>query len=182
MNRNILCGLLLALAFTTACAQQKKGVKSKVNETAKKPAPAIVTKRTSDITSIRMSRTACFGKCPEYTLTLSLDGKATYQGRRFTKYQGTYEKQFESTQVYNLFKEFERYKVDTCKDKYEAIPDMAGMDYELVYRSKDDEKVIKNANSPMAPKFLKGLADEMDKQFPIDGSWKKTENWEEPKR
>lgn len=171
MNRNILCGLLMVLALTTACAQTKKGTK-------KKAKPTVSTRQTSDITSIRMSRTACFGKCAEYTLTLSLDGKATYQGRRFTKYQGTYEKQFDSKKVYDLFKEFDRYKVDTCKDKYETIPDMAGMDYELVYRSKSDEKVIRNANSPMAPRFLKGLADEMDKQFPIDGSWKKTGNLE----
>lgn len=177
MNRNILCGLLLALVFTTACANQKKGTKKGTRTTTTAAATA-----QSNITSVRMHRTVCFGKCPEYILTVNSDGKATYEGKHFATYPGTYEKQFDAKKVQALFSEFNRYRADTCKDEYETIPDIAGMHYEITYKGKDDEQKIRNANSPMAPRFLKGLADDMDKQFPIDGSWKKIGDWEQPKR
>lgn len=178
MNRNILCGLLIALAFTTACANQKKGTK----KGAKATTTTTSTSAQSNISSVRMHRTVCFGKCPEYILTINSDGKATYEGRHFATYQGIYEKQFDAKKAQALFNEYSRFRVDTCSSKYETIPDMAGLHYEITYKGKDDEQKITNANSPFAPKYLKGLAEEMDKQFPIDGTWKKVGNWEQPKR
>src|SRR5256885_15475138 len=37
---------------------------------------------------ITLSRTACFGTCPIYTVTISTNGTVSFEGRRFTKVQG----------------------------------------------------------------------------------------------
>jgi hypothetical protein len=42
------------------------------------------------ITEITLERTACFGACPMYKITLMRDGTATYVGRRFVDRVGTY--------------------------------------------------------------------------------------------
>ncbi len=45
------------------------------------------------ITEITLERTACFGSCPMYKVTLRRDGTATYVGRRFVERLGTYKGQ-----------------------------------------------------------------------------------------
>ena len=37
---------------------------------------------------ITLERTACFGPCPMYTLTITSDGKVKFDGKRFTKVTG----------------------------------------------------------------------------------------------
>jgi len=149
--------LLIAMALT-ACAQQKKtgSRKSKAVQTA--------------ISSISMSRGACFGRCPSYTLTIEENGKAAYQGRTFAPFQGFYEKQFSRNEVAGLFREFSKYRVDTCKNEYTVIiADMPGLDYNLVINGK--EKTVHNAN--FGPEFLSDLSRLVDKTVKIDSSWKK---------
>lgn len=174
MKKTIIGALALVLVVFGACAEQKKGTKkAKANATTSGS-------NTTSIKSVSIHRTMCFGKCPDYFLTLSSDGKATYMGRKFAPYQGTYEKQFDAAKVQALFKEFERYKIDTCREEYEYMPDIAGLIYEINYTN-GREQTIKNANTPFAPKYLIGLSEQMDALAPIDGTWKKTASWEEKK-
>lgn len=42
------------------------------------------------ITEVTLERTACFGTCPVYKITLRRDGTATYVGREFVERKGTY--------------------------------------------------------------------------------------------
>jgi hypothetical protein len=44
--------------------------------------------RSSDISSIRLERTACFGTCPVYSVTIFRDGRVRYEGREFVKAEG----------------------------------------------------------------------------------------------
>jgi hypothetical protein len=144
---------------------------------ARKMPPKV--KNTTGITSIEFHRTMCYGKCPDYRLVLSYDGSATYIGRKFAPYKGTYIKKLSATKVQAVFKEFERYKVDTCQETYQTIPDMAGLEYQIVYTN-GEEKNIKQANSPFAPKFLRALSEKMDKVAKIDKTWRMTESLKEP--
>ncbi len=175
MNRTLLCGLVLVATVFGACAQQKKGTKKTKTQTTTQTA-----KNTTDIASIEIHRTNCYGRCPDYRLIVTETGKATYVGRRHAEHQGTYEGQVDAKPVAKLFSEFKRYKVDTCSEKYKnAIPDMAGLEYTIIYKN-GREQLIQNANSPFAPAFLKGLADQLDKIAPLDvTAWKKTESWSE---
>jgi hypothetical protein len=38
---------------------------------------------------ITLDRTMCFGRCPDYRLTIEPDGKVTFEGRHYTKRKGT---------------------------------------------------------------------------------------------
>lgn len=42
------------------------------------------------ITEVTLERTACFGPCPIYKVTLRRDGTATYEGQQFVERKGTY--------------------------------------------------------------------------------------------
>src|SRR3982751_4511189 len=42
------------------------------------------------ITEVTLERTACFGSCPIYKVTLRSDGTVIYEGKRFVEMIGTY--------------------------------------------------------------------------------------------
>ncbi|HEX8891081.1 MAG TPA: DUF6438 domain-containing protein [Pyrinomonadaceae bacterium] len=42
------------------------------------------------ITEVTLERTACYGTCPIYKVTLSSDGTIIYEGERFVQMMGTY--------------------------------------------------------------------------------------------
>ena len=163
MKKTILGICTLLLVVLCACAQQKK--------TTKKTKGTTTTTKTN-ITAIEMTRGACFGKCPEYTLRVAADGNAIYTGRGNAPYQGVYTKKLDAAKVVDLFKEYERYRVDTCSEKYRYMPDIPGLEYVIYYQTK--EQIIKNANTPFAPKFLNGLSVKMDQLANVDNTWKRT--------
>src|ERR1043165_1277973 len=162
MKKTILSICALLLIVLCACAQTKKTTKKKKTTTTAATA----------ITAIEMSRGACFGKCPVYMLRIAADGNATYTGKQNTQYQGVYTKKLDAAKVVTLFKEYERYKVDTCSEKYKYMQDISALEYTIYYKNK--EQNIKNANSPFAPKFLNGLAKKMDDLAKVDNTWKRT--------
>ncbi|HKR02541.1 MAG TPA: DUF6438 domain-containing protein [Pyrinomonadaceae bacterium] len=73
--------LLTAAAFVLACAF-----------TAASQAP--MAKAQEQITEITLERTACFGYCPIYTVTLRRDGTISYNGKKFVQLEGMYEGKF----------------------------------------------------------------------------------------
>lgn len=76
--------ILATLAFTIVCAvsaQKKRGASQSEGSGSG---------NSSQITEITLERTACFGTCPMYTLTLRRDGTATYVGREYVERKGTY--------------------------------------------------------------------------------------------
>lgn len=46
------------------------------------------------ITEVTLERTACFGTCPAYKITLRRDGTATYVGMEYVERKGTYNGKF----------------------------------------------------------------------------------------
>src|SRR5206468_3818802 len=44
--------------------------------------------RSSDISSIKVEHTACFGTCPVYSVTIFRDGRVRYNGIEFVKEKG----------------------------------------------------------------------------------------------
>ncbi len=127
----------------------------------------------SPITSVTLHRTACYGKCPEYTITLHKDGTVTYTGIRNVPDSGTYKKNIGSAKTMAIINELIGYKVDTCSKMYNnRIPDLPGIMYTINY--KDSVKKIYSAE--WGPTYLKKVAAE------IDGVGKKTDNsWKKAK-
>jgi hypothetical protein len=65
--------LLTALVAVPACAQ-----------------------RPEEVTTISLQRTACFGTCPIYKVTLHRNGLASYDGRQFAKRTGSFRASMDS--------------------------------------------------------------------------------------
>ena len=148
---------MTAVIFS-ACAHQKKTVKSKVMTESR-------------IQQIAMDRTPCFGTCPAYRVTVNKDGKVIFKSWAYTTYEGTYEKQFPAEKVAALFKQFSQYRVDTCSPEYNSLlQDVPGVSYTITYP--DSEKTITNAH--FGPQFLKTLSFDTDSFSKVDDSWTKT--------
>jgi hypothetical protein len=185
MKKTIIAVLALLTIGVGACAEQKKGTKKKkktttTTTTTTPPTTTGKVKNSTSIQTINIHRTACYGRCPEYYLTINADGNATYVGRKFSEYPGTYQKRFATDKIQGLFKQAEMYRIDTCGAEYSYVPDIAGLIYTINYTN-GREQEIKNASSPFAPKFLRGLAKMIDDTVKIDATWTKTESWEAPK-
>lgn len=68
---------------------------------------------------ITLERTACFGFCPVYKLTITADGAVTFEGRRFVKREGaTIKSAVTQGQLKQLMAEFDRVKYFSLDDDY----------------------------------------------------------------
>ena len=144
MKKSALIILSLIIAFTASATQHKH---------KKKHRPA------NQIISVSMRRTACYGRCPDYTIEINKDGVVTYTGKRFTKDTGTFKKNIGSVKAIALIGKFNTYRVDTCQDNYvNRISDLPGIIMTIQYGN--HTKTIMNAH--FGPGFLKELAGEMD--------------------
>ena len=150
--------ILLAIVFAApSFSKTKKVVKKHASKSA--------------IQSVTMRRTACFGKCPDYSIEMRADGSTTYTGMRFVKDSGTFTKNIGSANTMKIINMLMQNRADTCKNAYEnRIPDLPGLMYTIKYA--DSTKTIYSAN--WGPQYLKQIADEMDRSGrKVGKGWKK---------
>ncbi len=57
-------------------------------------------------TKIILKRGACYGQCPIYMLTISVDGKVVYEGENFVKVFGRQEKTISADKLRQLLEKF----------------------------------------------------------------------------
>ena len=69
---------------------------------------------------IVLERTACFGLCPDYIVTLDADGTVHYNGRQFVRVRGAQTWKIDAAAVYALAREMETAGFFTWKDTYTA--------------------------------------------------------------
>ncbi len=165
----------IALLYNTSSINMKKiilGILATISL-----APSFATNKTkkqvnnSPIVSVTIQHTACYGKCPEYTIQIDADGYATYTGTRNMKQLGTYKKKIGTTKTMAIINQMIAYKVDTCSKMYNnRIPDLPGLQYAIQYK----DSVHKIYSAEWGPQFLKQVANDMDKlgRYP-DKTWTK---------
>lgn len=69
-------------------------------------------------TVITLERTACFGKCPVYKLTVYGSGAVIYEGKDFVRTTGKAEKTISQEQIQQLVSEFEKANYYALNDSY----------------------------------------------------------------
>ncbi|CAN5294869.1 hypothetical protein BH10ACI1_BH10ACI1_01500 [soil metagenome] len=69
---------------------------------------------------ITLGRTACYGTCPIYKLTVKADGSVLFEGEKFTKTVGKAEGKISEIQVKQLIKEFENVDYFNLNGKYDS--------------------------------------------------------------
>lgn len=147
-----------ALAIGACTAQKKTAQKGNTSAQA------------SAITAVKMDRTACFGRCPIYSIEVRKDGTVVYTGKRFTDHNGVYTKNIGVDNAAAIIRGFNTHRADTCKERYDVlISDLPGINYTLSVDT--GKKMIYNAN--YGPAFLKELAGDIDSRVKVDASWKK---------
>jgi len=124
-NKIHLSTLILFLLIFSSCSSVKM-----VTDPAK-ASPKIV-----------MSKGACFGECPVYSLTIYNSGFMKFNGVRFTKMDGKYERQLSEDQYIALIKKIDK----TNLWKFEDVYDMQVADLpttSISYSKKEKTKTVK---------------------------------------
>jgi hypothetical protein len=101
---------ILASALLCGCAPKQA------------PAPAQRPDRSSVATgeAISLERTACFGRCPEYRITVTPAGAVTYEGRANVRRTGSATAEIPPDSVAGLLREMEEAGYFTFSDRYTA--------------------------------------------------------------
>src|SRR5688572_29957955 len=89
MIKKLTAGLLAVLVATSSFGAYK-AMHKKRKKQVKKTTSAV--KPNLNIKSVLMGRSACFGKCPTYTIEVFETGMLRYTGKSFVDYEGVYEK------------------------------------------------------------------------------------------
>ncbi|OLE27118.1 MAG: hypothetical protein AUI36_31735, partial [Cyanobacteria bacterium 13_1_40CM_2_61_4] len=79
---------------------------------------AIFVSQTGNNDVITLERTACFGACPMYRLTIAADGAVTFNGRQYTKTKGIARGQISPNDFRQLIAEFEKIDYFSLSDNY----------------------------------------------------------------
>jgi hypothetical protein len=120
--------------------------------------------------SVSMRRSACFGRCPEYEVSIDKSGKMQLTGKRNYDMLGVYSKQLSKKDAAKLLNTFYSFRVDTCAGSYKVvISDLPGLFYTIGLKD-GTKKEIKNAH--FGPEFMKFLGQRMDSVIKT-GGWKK---------
>lgn len=111
------------------------------------------------ISYLKMDRTACFGRCPVYTVELMSDGGVYYNGMKNTEFVGKREAHLTPQQMQKFFKQIAKYKLSTAQSTYKPIStDLPHM--HLNFTLNGQLKAIRNAES--GPKFLSDIGKKVD--------------------
>ncbi len=73
--------------------------------------------------SITLERTACYGTCPMYKVTISANGKVNYEGKDFVKVKGKAQTSLTTAQVKTLEKAIAEVKFFSFQNEYIADKD-----------------------------------------------------------
>lgn len=111
------------------------------------------------ITYLKMDRTACFGRCPVYTIELMSNGAIYYEGKKNTEFIGKREAKISVTQMQKFMKTISGYKLLSLQNVYKPIAaDLPRLNFTFTVNGK--AKSIKNGES--GPKYLETIGKKID--------------------
>ncbi len=137
--------LLFGVLVLAACAP----VANPVNQT-----PVLIT----------LSRTACYGFCPVYSVSISGEGEVIYNGRGFVNVVGEQRARIEPGDVANLLARFDAIGFSNLRDAYRAqITDLPT--YTITLERGGQRKSVLDYGGVGAgmPEAVRGLQDEIDR-------------------
>ena len=112
---------------------------------------------------ITLERTACYGFCPIYSLTIKGNGTVLYEGEDFVETVGKAETVISREKVEQLLSEFEKIDYDSLKDSYteRTITDAPSVITSITRNGKT--KTIEHYHGDFnAPEKLTELEDKID--------------------
>ena len=116
MKQLILLSLLTFVFVITACKTNKKNT-----STAEAPTTLSKEEIISANNLISMSKGACYGTCPIYTMTIHENGIAKFAGKRFCTMIGPHIAQLSGEQIESLKHHTSKIKFETFSEKIESM-------------------------------------------------------------
>lgn len=113
---------------------------------------------------ITLSRTACYGFCPVYSVSISGEGEVIYNGRGFVNVVGEQRARIEPGDVANLLARFDAIGFSNLRDAYRAqITDLPT--YTITLERGGQRKSVLDYGGVGAgmPEAVRGLQDEIDR-------------------
>lgn len=108
---------------------------------------------------ITMERTPCFGKCPNYKITIFNTGNVVYEGLQFAEKQGKFKKKLNNKQLTELEEQIEYLKIFALKDVYDSkITDIPSCILLINYKEKK-KKILDRDGAPEELKRFEKLID-----------------------
>ena len=114
---------------------------------------------------ITYSRTACYGTCPIYTVTIDGKGKAIFVGERFTEKLGTWEKDMDKETCSELFSLLNSVSWDTLSHEYPAnVSDLPSTIYHYTNKRQDKEVIVSGTHPAILDKVATRLNNIVDSE------------------
>ncbi len=123
-------------------------------------------KKVPKTASIEYQRTACFGTCPIYTMTIDGSGLATFEGKRFTEKIGSFTKQLTKDETKTLFNRLRQEDWNNFQTNYKTrITDLPSTVFRFNYKKISKEVVVTGEH----PEVLDVLSKTLSKIAESDG-------------
>lgn len=113
---------------------------------------------------ITLSRSACFGFCPVYRVTITDDGEVTYVGERFVNVTGERRATIPRADVERLLRRFDEVGFEQLRDSYRAaVTDLPT--YTVTLERNGRTKTVSDYGGVSAgmPRAVRDLQDEIDR-------------------
>jgi len=119
----------------------------------------------NDTTFASIERTFCFGTCPVYTLTIGVNGNATYEGTRNVDMLGTYSGKFTPAQMNTLIESAKNIEYLTMESSYDNphVTDLPSTTTSIVIDGKR-KQVMRRIGFPQSIKVFEDTFDELAKE------------------
>lgn len=110
---------------------------------------------------LKMQRTPCYGKCPNYTVEISNNGKVNYFGKMFVDYEGQHYSTISSADVDLIKAKINEVNFFELKDKYDSpATDLPSTIFEVTLNNQF-KKITNRHNGPPELKDLEKLIEEI---------------------
>ncbi|MCC5636771.1 DUF6174 domain-containing protein [Nostoc sp. CHAB 5844] len=148
LNAQVLAQSTAQLPQLTAQAQTQQIL----NQNTKKLRHGIIT----------LQRTACFGACPIYKITIFPNGRVVYEGERFVKVVGKRTARISPQAVRRLVAEFEKVNYFSLANNYQGGPTDLPSAITSLTVGKQQKTINHYLGSPNAPQALTALENKID--------------------
>ena len=108
---------------------------------------------------LTMERTPCFGKCPNYKITIFNTGNVVYEGFSFTEKEGKHTKKLSQKQLSEIESQIEVINLFELKDKYDSkMTDIPSVYLYIAYKG-NKKKILDRDGGPSELKRFEKLID-----------------------
>jgi len=144
MKQLILLSLLVLVFIISACKTKKQ------NKTSNEAATTVVKEDLVPANHlISMSKGACYGTCPVYTMNVHENGVVKFEGKQFCDKTGPHIAQLSSEQLAALKQEVGNINFETFLDKIESmIADLPGTELTFYRADASSKSIWWNMNGP----------------------------------